>query len=131
MQQPFGITVDGIFYSVHVEYGSLVRSFELIEGDNAGMMLTGRQTRDILGTGYSYSMTFYPDPGNPEAYDSLYEALSTPVDSHAVTLPYGQRTISFQAMIESGEDSYFGKTGRYHRWNGLTIRFRPVEPQRK
>lgn len=87
--KPFGITVDGVFYSVHVEYESLKRAFEIVEGRNSGTMLTGRQTRDVLGTGYSYSMAIEPDPSDPESYDTLYEVLSAPVASHMVTLPYG------------------------------------------
>lgn len=129
--QPFGITVDGIRYNVHVEYGSIKRAFGFVEGNNAGMMLTGRDTRDILGTGYSYSMTFEQDPAHADDYDALYEVLSAPVDSHSVTLPYGQRTLSFQAKIEGGEDSYGGKIGGVERWKSLTIQFQPIEPQRR
>lgn len=128
--KPFGITVDGVFYSVHVEYESLKRAFEIIEGRNSGTMLTGRQTRDVLGTGYSYSMAIQPDPSDPESYDALYEVLSAPVASHMVTLPYGQGTITFEAMIESGEDVYSGTLGGKKRWSGLEISFRYVQPYR-
>lgn len=131
MAQPFGITVDGIHYRVHVTYGSMERAFQLIEGDNAGMMLTGRQTRDILGTGYSYSMTFEQDPANADDYDALFEALSDPVDSHSITVPYGQRTITFQAMVESGSDIFRGTVGGVKKWAGLKVNFKPIEPQRR
>lgn len=128
--QPFGITVDGVHYAVHVDYESIKRNFEILEGFNSGMMLSGRQTRDVLGTGYSYSMTIEPDPAQPEQYDALYEVLTAPQESHMVTLPYGQSEITFEAMIESGSDILRGKAGRAKLWKELQVNFRFVEPYR-
>ena len=126
----YGITVDGIFYSVHVEYESLQRSFEILEGFNSGMMLTGRQTRDVLGTGYSYNMKIEPDPARRADYDALYEVLSAPQASHMVTLPYGQKTITFEAMVQSGTDTFLGAVGGQNRWRGLSVNFAYIEPYR-
>ena len=42
------ITVDGTVYKVLVEYDSLKRSFELMEGDNGGTAISGRSIRDVL-----------------------------------------------------------------------------------
>lgn len=126
----YGITVDGIAYNVHVEYESLQRSFEIIEGFNSGKMLTGRMTRDVLGTGYSYTLNIEPDPQHIADYDSLYEVLSAPQESHVVTLPYGQTTISFEAMVESGSDIFLGRIAGKNRWRGLSVNFKYIEPYR-
>lgn len=128
--QPFGITVDGVHYSVHVEYGSLVRQFDILEGRNSGTMLTGRYARDVLGTGYNYSMNIEPDPADPESYDALYQILSAPDATHMITVPYGQSTITFEAMVESGSDTYKGTIGGKKRWGGLTVNFKYIEPYR-
>lgn len=124
------IVMDGITYRVRVIYDSMARAFSLLEGPNAGDMLSGRHERDLLGTRYGYSMQVEPDPAHPEDYDAFYDAVSAPVDSHQITLPYGQSTISYEAMIESGQDTYAGILGGKQRWKGLQINYRPIEPQR-
>lgn len=126
----YGITVDGIFYSVHVVYDTIQRSFDIIEGFNSGRMLTGRQTRDVLGTGYSYALNIEPDPANREDYDALYEVLSAPQASHMITLPYGQSSITFEAMVESGTDTFQGRIGGKNNWHGLSVKFTYIEPYR-
>lgn len=124
------IAMDGITYRVRVVYDSMERSFALREGPNAGDMLSGRHERDLLGTEYGYAMLVEPDPAHPEDYDAFFEAISAPVDSHEVTLPYGQSTITYEAMIDSGRDTYGGILGGKKRWKGLRVNYKPVEPQK-
>lgn len=124
------ITVDGVEYKVNLKYASLGRSFSLHEGDQGGEVLTGRTKRDILGTKYGYELAIEQDPDNPDDYDRLYEVLSAPIESHIVTFPYGQTTLTYEAMITDGNDTYNGKYGGVELWNGLTIHFDPIEPQR-
>ncbi len=129
--EPYGIMVDGVHYSVNVDYATLVRQFEIIEGDNGGRMISGRKTRDLIGTGYSYTMTLQPDQRYIDDYDALYQVLSAPVESHMITVPYGQGSISFEAMIESGSDTYMGSVGGKQIWKGLNISFKCIEPYRQ
>lgn len=124
------IVMDGKAYHVRVVYPSLKREFELLEGPNAGSMLSGRWERDLLGTGYSYEMQLQPDPTRPLEYDALYEALSEPVDSHEIVLPYGQSSITYQAMIKSGTDTLRGRLAGVNRWGNLSVRYEYIEPQR-
>lgn len=124
-----GIKIDGVDYNVRVKFGSLERGFEIAEGQNTGTALTLRMIRDIIGTRYTYQMAVEPAPGDYASYDAFYEAISAPVTSHSVELPYGQTTISFDAAVESGADTYMGKCGG-ERWGGLTVTFHPITPQR-
>jgi hypothetical protein len=125
-----GITMDGISYDVRVKYDTLDRAFRLTEGVNAGDMLSGRHERDLVGTYYDYSLQVEPNPQNRAAYDSFYQAISAPQDIHSITLPYGQETITFDAMVESGTDRYRGEVGGESRWTGLTVQFSAIKPQR-
>ena len=125
-----GITMDGTAYRVRVRHNTLVRSFALLEGPNAGDMLTGRHERDLLGTGYSYQLAVEPAPEAPEDYDRFYEALSAPVDTHTITLPYGQGTMTFEAEILGGSDTWGGRLAGYDRWSGLVVEYRYIQPQR-
>ena len=126
-----GILMDGTTYKVRVVYNSLVRSFELRSGEYEDYMISGRHERDLLGTGYAYQMAVEPDPAHPEDYDAFYEAISDPVPSHKITMPYGQGTMEFDAEILGGEDRLLGKLSGVNRWTGLVVDFQPLSLQRK
>lgn len=125
------LVVDGTTYRVRIVYNSLVRAFELREGPNAGDMLSGRRERDLIGTKYTYTMEIEPDPRYQSDYDALYDKLSDPVASHTITVPYGQTSLTYGAMIESGSDTYKGKLAAQQRWGGLTVAFKAITVQKE
>lgn len=126
----FGITMDGIKYNVAVTYDSMQREFELKNGPFTGDSLAGRKILDILGTTYTYSMTVEPYEDDLASYNAFYQAVTSPVAYHTITLPYGQTTMTFQATIESGSDTYGGYLGTERYWHNLQIKYVPMEPQR-
>lgn len=126
----FVFTIDGTSYSkIHVV--SLKRSFAVLDGENAGRTMDGAMQRDIIGTYYNYSLEVDPYDSDPAEYDALYEALSAPVDSHAVSFPYGSSALSFEAYVANGEDELFDILGGKNRWDHLTINFIAMNPQRR
>lgn len=125
-----GIDMDGIHYNVRCKFDALDRSFRLVEGVNAGDMLSGRHERDLTGTYYDYSLYVEPDPRDRTSYDAFFDAISAPVNSHSITLPYGQSTITFDAMVSDGTDRYRGKVAGEKRWTGLNVYFTAIRPQR-
>ena len=127
----FGAILDGVTYNLRVTYETLRRSFRIADGDNAGNMLSGYYQRDVIGTYYDYEMTVEADPNDPATYDNFYEAITAPVDSHEITLPYGQGTITFHAMVTEGEDYYRGTVGRKKRWGSLRVLFTAIEVKRE
>ena len=92
-----GVKLDGTLYHVRVVFNTLEQAFELMEGPNAGDMLSGRHERDLQGTAYSYQFGVERDPAHPDDYDAFFWAVSTPVDSHTVEMPSGQSTMTFIA----------------------------------
>lgn len=125
------ITMDGVPYRLRVKLGTLRRSFRIEESERSGMVKSGEEFRDIIGTYYDYAMDVEPDPAAPEDYDAFYEAISAPVEAHAITLPYGQETITYQAMVSAGEDKQRDKVAGVTRWTGLTVTFKAKKPQRR
>lgn len=123
-------TIDGVSYNVQVPVGGLKRSFDILDGPNAGRMLSGNMVRDVIGTFYNYQVDIDSSLTNPEEYDRLFEVLSSPVDSHTVSFPYGQSNLTFQAYITKGSDALKRKhkTGQY--WGGLSVQFVAMSPQR-
>lgn len=125
-----GLTLDGTFYDVQIVYPSLRRHFEVVQGVNRGTNILGGEISDVLGTKYTYTLDIEPKPSNPTAYDSFYQAISTPQASHTISMPYGQTTMTFDCKIVSGTDTNRGKIGGYEKWSGLSISFIPINPQR-
>ena len=125
------VTIDGRDYNIRIKYETLRRAFEITEGPNSGTAIDGTMIRDIIGTRYDYQIDIEPDPADPSDYDEFYELITQPVAYHEVSFPYGQETITFNAAVESGTDTYFGVIGCQRRWKGLSIVFRALTPQRK
>lgn len=121
------ITMDGIVYHIYVDYGTLKRTFEVKEGSNSGESISGKSIRDILGTGYTYSMTFRPNPKHISDYDNFYMNISQPCDYHEVTFPFGQTTLSFKAKVKSASDTYDGNLAGTECWKGLSVTFEYFE----
>lgn len=124
-------TIDGVPYDVFIPQGGITRSFKILDGPNAGRMLDATMTRDIIGTFYNYKVSIAQNNPNPEIYDRLYEILSSPKDSHTIILPYGQKTISFEAYVTGGDDRLKRKSKSGAYWDSLTLEFIAMSPYRR
>jgi len=122
------ITIDGNEYDVQVT--GLTRKAAVLDGKNAGRVLSGRMTRDIIGTYYNYDISFGTSKLSPADYDALYELLTAPVEYHTITVPYGQGTKTFEAYVANATDTLRRMTQNYNHWGDLTITFTAMEPQR-
>lgn len=120
--------IDGRGFSgVGVE--SLKRSFRIPDGINAGDMLSGDHERDIVGTYYDYDLVITTSDLTVNEYDALFEILSAPVNSHMVEMPYGMRSITYEAMIDAGNDELIPMDdGTW--WGNLNVSIRAKKPQR-
>lgn len=125
-------SIDGVEYPGVFVKSPIHRSFNVLDGENAGRTMDGRMQRDIIGTYYTYRLEFDSSLSDPEEYDALFEALSEPVDSHTITVPYGQDVLTFDAYVANGEDDL----SRIYRdesrkWDNLAVNFVAMEPQRR
>nr|DAL15630.1 MAG TPA_asm: hypothetical protein [Caudoviricetes sp.] len=121
-------TIDGVGYNVGVV--SIHRTANIKDGPNADNALSGKRWRDVQGTFYDYTMEVSADGMSREDYDSMYEVLSAPVDSHVLVAPYGQTTISFTAYIEVVEDDVLYMDDGT-AWGNLTVNLYAQEAKRK
>ena len=134
MDQEQVFLLDGKAYNVQVEADSLERSFSVTDTDQSGRTLDYTMDRDIIGTFYSYTMKIYPEPTDLASYDAFYDAISDPqYDSHEMTFPYGQETLTFRAYVTQGKDKLLIRNGK-NIWGwkeGLSLTFTAMEPQRR
>lgn len=121
-------TIDGNSYDVEIV--SLKRKFSVTDGNKAGRAADGSMMRNIIGTYYNYSMQINTERLSRSDYDSLYEILSAPVDSHTVVLPYGRTTLTQKMYVTGGEDDLrIDDNGNI--WDNLSIEFVAMKPNRK
>lgn len=125
-----GITMDGKTYRVRIIYTSVGENARLVEGPNAGDMLSGRRERDLVGTYYDHTLSVEPDPSYPQDYDQFYQDITAPVPSHSITMPHGQGTVTYDAMVSSARHVANGVIAGVRRWKGLEVSFEGIRPAR-
>lgn len=125
----YPITVDGVTYT-HIHVTSLRRSFQVLDGDNAGRVMSGAMVRDVIGTYYNYSMAIDADGNYPQEYDRIYEVLSAPTPYHIIIVPYAQTTLTFRAYVTNGSDDLGYMAETQNRWGNLSVNFIAMSPQR-
>lgn len=124
------IVMDGVEYQVPIEYPSLTRSFDFLEGGQGGVMQSGLEALDTIGTRYGYTLHIPAKHKNQTAYDAFFEAISSPNREHIVTMPYGQNELTFYCKVEAGSDVLLDPFQQYRRWGDLRVKFTPTRLQR-
>lgn len=125
-----GIQMDGKTYRVRVIFQSVEETARLEDGVNAGDMLSGRRERDLVGTYYDHTLSVEPDPRYPQDYDQFFDDISAPVPSHIITMPHGQGTVTYEAMVYSARHVANGVIAGVRRWRGLQVYFQGIRPAR-
>ena len=122
------IKVDGVAYEVYDT--KITRTFQILDGNNVGRLMNGKMERDVIGTYYNY--TWELTPSSTADYDTLYEILSAPQDSHTITVPYGRNsTKTFEAYVTSGQDELVYSEDGNNYWENLSIQFVATNPERR
>ena len=127
MQNIFSI--DGVYYDVIIPQNGIKRSFQVLDDDTAGRVLSGAMQRSIIGTYYNYTIELDTSRMDKDDYDDMYDVLSAPVDYHELVVPFGQTTLIFDAYITSGTDNLKQISPAGNVWEGLTLNFIAIEPQ--
>ena len=122
------LRIDGKYYSALVT--ELRRGARIQDSPRSGKAISCRMVRDLEGTYYDYSVTIATDALSISDYDAMYEVLTAPVESHTVEFPYGQRTLVFDACIETVYDTLLD-TAVHNHWGDLTVTFVAQRPQRR
>lgn len=121
--------INGRFYDVAIKPGSLTRTANITDGQNAGRSQGGAMIRDIVGTFISYSMEIETKNLNVTEYDELVSTLRQPVKQVLLSIVDGQEMLTFFAYITKVEDSLQDIWRGFNRWGGLKLTFTPMEPQ--
>lgn len=99
--------------------------------DKLGTTMDLRKHYDIKGTYYDYEVELATYKMQLAEYDNLYEVLTTPQESHIVTLPYGQTTLTFEARVSVASDSLIKSFTALKKWSSLKVTFEALTPQKE
>ena len=119
--------MDGVAYNVRVS--KLTRSFSVQDTDKTGRTQDGEMYRDIVGTFYNYSMEVAQMDNDRESFDSFWEAISRPVESHVCEFPYNQTVMTQRMYITSGEQDLISKTDNRSLWGAISLNYIAMSPK--
>ena len=121
--QPFDVTV---------AISSIEESFNVLDGENAGRVLSGKMVRDIIGTYIGHKVTFFNGKSRAD-FDALWDYLIAHSVDASVLLEAadGQSSLSYQAYYTSGTRSLRTAADGVNQWDEIEINFIPMDAQVK
>lgn len=122
--------INGIEFDMTVAISDLEETFNVLDGENTGRVLSGRMTRDIIGTYIGHKVTFFAAKSQ-EDFDALWDYLvaHSVDDSVRVELADGQKTISYDAYYTSGSRKLFKRENDVNYWDAIQVSFVPMDAQ--
>lgn len=124
--------IDGVDYSALVHAESITESFETIAHDTAATKQDGADYFDMIGTRFSHSLTLKKRNATTAAqWDALYDVISNPTESHTVTLPHNQSTITYDAHIYNGSRPLLRQAVGVNVWGDITIEMKAISSQKE
>lgn len=122
------ITIDNTTFEVGIVKITRKASQKL---ENIGITMDLRKHYDVRGTYYDYEVELATQRMNVNDYDSLYEILTNPQESHTVTMPYGQSMLTFEARASVASDALIKSFNRFKKWGTLKVTFEALTPQKE
>ena len=122
------ITIDNNYYDVGIIKITRKATQDI---DKIGTTMDLRKHYDIKGTYYDYDVELATYKMQVAEYDSLYEILTAPQESHTVTLPYGQTTLTFEARVSVASDTLIKSFTAFKKWSSLKVTFEALTPQKE
>ena len=111
--------INGQAFDVSVSISDYEENFNVLDGNNAGRVMTGRMVRDIIGTYIGHKITFFNN-GNVTAFDDLWDYLV----AHSV-----DDSVTLEAYYTSGTRRLKRASSGVNFWDELEINFIPMEAQ--
>lgn len=124
--------INGQSFDVTVAISDIEETFNVLDGSNAGRVMSGRMIRDVIGTYIGHKITFFNGKSNAD-FDALWDYLiSHSVDDYVnLEAADGQTSLSYQAYYTSGTRSLRSAADGTNVWDEIEINFIPMDAQVK
>lgn len=125
------IKLNGVEFDTKVAISAYNRNFNVLDGDNAGRVMSGRMVRDIIGTYIGHKITVFRRGDNQAGLDEFWDYLVAHSVDESVQLEAadGQTVLSYEAYYTSAsQDLEKGENGTNY-WGEIQVNFIPMEAQ--
>lgn len=124
--------INGQSFDVTVAISDIEETFNVLDGPNAGRVMSGRMIRDVIGTYIGHKITFFNGKSNAD-FDALWNYLiAHSVDDYVnLEAADGQTSLSYQAYYTSGTRSLRSAADGTNVWDEIEINFVPMDAQVK
>ena len=118
-------------FDADVAIASYNRNFNVLDGDNAGRVMTGRMVRDIIGTYIGHKIKVFRRGSNYAGLDEFWDYLveHSVDDSVMLEAADGQTTISYEAYYTTATQDIEAVSEGVNYWGEIEINFVPMEAQ--
>lgn len=126
------VKINGQAFDVSVAISELTESFSVLDGENAGRVMSGRMVRDIIGTYIGHKVIFFNGKSQRD-FDALWNYLveHSVDDSVYLEAADGQTTIAYEAYYTSGSRKLKNVSDGVSYWDEIEISFVPMDAQVK
>ena len=127
------IKINGIEFDADVAISEYTRSFSVLDGGNAGRVMTGRMVRDIIGTYVNHEVTVFRRGDNQEGLDRFWNYLlvHSVDDSVLLEAADGQTSISYEAYYTSATQKLDKVENGIRYWGEVKVSFIAMDAQVK
>ena len=127
------IKLNGVEFDADVAISAYNRNFNVLDGPNAGRVLTGRMIRDVIGTYLGHKITVFRRGDDYAGLDEFWEYLyqHSIDDSVLLEAADGQKTISYQAYYTSASQDIEKVEKGVNFWCEIEVNFIPIDAQLK
>ena len=125
------IKLNGISFDADVAISKYNRNFNVLDGENAGRVMTGRMGRDIIGTYLGHKLTVFRRGDNYKGLDDFWDYLYKHSVDDFVMLEAadGQTTIAYEAYYTSASQDLEKGDGGVNYWGEIEVNFVPMDAQ--
>ncbi len=127
------IKLNGIEFDADVAISKYSRSFNVLDGDSAGRVMSGRMVRDVIGTYIGHNITVFRRGDNHQGLDAFWSYLIAHSVDDFVRLEAAdnQTVISYDAYYTSATQNLEKIDKGTNYWGEISINFIPMEAQVK
>ena len=127
------IKINGITFDADVAISKYNRYFNVLDGENAGRVMTGRMVRDGLGSYLGHKITVFRRGDNYKGLDDFWDYLfaHSVDDSVMLEAADGQTTIAYEAYYTSASQDIEKVENGVNYWGEIEANFIPMDAQVK
>ena len=125
------IKLNGKVFDADVAISKYNRYFNVLDGENAGRVMTGRMVRDVIGSYLGHKITVFRRGDNYAGLDEFWEYLfqHSVDDSVMLEAADGQTTISYEAYYTSASQDIEKAEDGVNYWGEIEVNFIPMDAQ--